>query len=174
MMLDANQNWHRLDSSGKMHAIESGAKVKSDPKTRFVSMEWLSEPSGTSTKGPQHMAVLSRSIESSRIDFLAVDGDVLEDAEGAQSFEPILSKAAITSMASAPGENVLAVGDENGSLGIWFVAPSVDHAPRELFTLPGHRGSAVIEVSFSSDGSTILSSDASRKAIQWRSQAVSP
>ena len=174
MMLDANQNWHRLDSLGKRHAIESGAKVKSDPKTRFVSMEWLSEPSGTSTKGPQHMAVLSRSIESSRIDFLAVDGDVLEDAEGAQSFEPILSKAAITSMASAPGENVLAVGDENGSLGIWFVAPSVDHAPRELFTLPGHRGSAVIEVSFSSDGSTILSSDASRKAIQWRSQAVSP
>lgn len=169
LMLDSNQNWYRVDSSDKMHAIESEAKVKSDPKMRFVSMEWLAEPSGTSIRGPQHVAVLSRSNESSRIDFLAVDGDAPAEDEGAQSFESISSRSAITSMASAPGENVLAVGDENGTLGIWFVAPSVDHAPRELFTLPGHRGSAVIEVSFSRDGSTILSSDASRKVIQWRS-----
>ena len=170
VLLDSNQKWHRLDLTGKMQEIESKALIGSAPDTRFVSMEWLSEPGGTSAKGSQYMAVLSRSTETSRIDFLLVDGDLPVDAEVGAGFQPILSKSVITAFASSPGENVLAVGDENGTLGIWFVAPSVDQAPRELFTLPGHRGSALVELAFSSDGSTILSSDASRKSVQWRSR----
>ena len=170
VLLDSDGKWHRLDSEGMMHEFEFKAAIGSASDARFVSMEWLSEPGGKSANGSQYMAVLSRSKESSRIDFLPVDSDLSADVEADQSFQPILSKSVITSFASAPGENVLAVGDENGTLGIWFVAPSVDQAPRELFTLPGHRGSPLVELAFSSDGSTILSSDASRKAVQWRSR----
>lgn len=165
VVLDSDQNWRRIDDDGKVHEIrnETWSKQVRDPSFRFVSMEWLSEPIGVSGKPSWYMAVLSRSQESSRIDFLSKNA-------GLTDFQPIVSKSTITSFASAPNENVMAVGDENGTLGIWFVAPSIDQSPRELFTLAGHRGSEVCQLSFSSDGATILSSDTSQRAIHWRSR----
>ena len=155
----------RIDVEGKVHEIknEAWSKHVRAPSYRFVGMEWLSEPTGVKGKPSWYMAVLSRSQEYSRIDVISENAELSD-------FQPIVSKSKITSFASAPHENVLAVGDENGTLGIWFVAPSIDQSPRELFTLSGHRGSEICQLSFSSDGATILSSDTSQRAIQWRSR----
>jgi WD40 repeat protein len=131
-------------------------------------MKWLREPIGSPTGKESdfmdHMAILSRSADTSRIDFIALD----DTFKG--NFLPIVSKVSITSFAASPFENVLAVGDEKGTLGIWFISPRFDQSPRELFTLPGHRGSKVSQVSFSSDGFRILSSDTGQKSLQWRSR----
>ena len=166
VMLDLDQKWHRVDAQGKLRELKSQAwgKLVLDRNARFVDMQWLCEPTGRTTKPSWHMAVMSRSPDSSRIDIISENENLMDN------FQPILSKSLITSFASSPNENVLAVGDENGTLGIWFVAPSIDQSPRELYTLPGHRGSAVIQLSFSSNGSSILSSDTGQRAIQWRSR----
>ena len=165
VMLDLNQKWHRVDGEGKQHELKSQEwdKLVLDRNFRFVDMQWLCEPTGTNMPS-WHMAVLFRSPDSSRIDIIS------ENKNWMDTFEPILSKSIVTSFASSPNENVLAVGDENGTLGIWFVSPSIDQSPRELYTLPGHRGSEVSQLSFSSDGSSILSSDTGQRAIQWRSR----
>ena len=169
VMLDADQNWHRTDSDGLRHALKSQVwdTISLDPSSLFVSMEWLSEPLGNIAKPLYHMAILSRTKESSRIDFISVDSS---SAYEFQPIQPIVSKSKITSFAAATNENILAVGDEKGTLGIWFVSPSFDQSPRELFTLPCHRGAAVSQLTFSGDGSTIFSSDSSQRSIQWRSR----
>ena len=166
VMLNADKQWYRVDPEGISHEIKSQAwdRLKHDPSSRFVSMEWLCEPTGKTSKPLWHMAVLSRTLDASRLDFIS------ENTELNDNIQPIVSNSTITSFASAPHENVLAVGDENGTLGIWFVAPSFDQSARELFTLPGHRGAGVSQLSFSIDGSTILSSDTSQRTIQWRSR----
>ncbi len=166
VMLDMDQKWQRVDAEGKLRELKSQAwdKLVLDRNSGFVDMHWLCEPTEKTTKPSWHMAVLSRSPGSSRIDIIAQDGQLMDN------FEPIVSKSKITSFSSAPNENILAVGDENGTLGIWFVAPSIDQSPRELYTLQGHRGAEVSQLSFSSDGSSILSSDTSQRAIQWRSR----
>jgi WD40 repeat protein len=64
---------------------------------------------------------------------------------------------------------LLAIGDENGTLVVWFAAPSLDRGARERFTLSGHRGALIGQVSFSGDGNMILSSDSNRKSILWKS-----
>lgn len=166
VMLNADKKWYRVDAEGIPHEIKSQAwdRLKHDPSSCFVSMEWLCEPKGKTSKPLWHMAVLSRTREASRLDFIS------QTTELNDNFQPIVSNSTITSFASAPHENVLAVGDENGTLGIWYVAPSFDQSARELFTLPGHRGAGVSQLAFSIDGSTILSSDTSQRTNQWRSR----
>jgi len=164
--LNMEQNWHRIDTQGRSTKIESEAwrSTLIEQKSRFVNMEWLEDPTGNANKPVLHLAILAQSEDSSRIDLVSLDG------AGNASFQPIVSNSAITSFAAAPHENIMAIGDETGTLGIWFVAPSIDQSPRELFTLPGHRGAEVVQLSFSRDGSTILSTDSSLRAIQWRSR----
>lgn len=75
------------------------------------------------------------------------------------------SKTRIRTMASSPTENVFVTGDESGTLIVWFASPSLDETPRELFTLPGHRGAAIECVAFSTDGSVIFSTDQERRIL---------
>lgn len=166
VFLDADQNWHRVDSAGDLHAIKRPQwdKIVRDGNSLFLDVQWLIEPKGKTDMPTYHLAILSRLDDLSRIDFLPIDGS----REAA--FEPIVSRSTITSIATSATESILALGDANGNLGIWFVSPSFDQSPRELYTLPGHRGASVNQLSFSSDDSTILSSDSSKRAIRWRSR----
>ena len=170
IVLREDKRWQQLDLLGNEYEIDSKtwSRLTKAPGFRFVDMEWLreptEEPTGKEADFADTMSILSRSADTSRIDFIPLNETVKGD------FQPIISKAVITSFAAAPFENVLAVGDEKGTLGVWFVSPQFDESPRELFTLPGHRGSKVSQVSFSSDGFTILSSDTGQKSLQWRSR----
>lgn len=83
----------------------------------------------------------------------------------ASEFGFLESKTPISTMASSPTENILVTGDESGTLIVWFAAPSLDESPRELFTLPGHRGSPIQCVKFSIDGSVLFSADEDRRMI---------
>jgi len=81
------------------------------------------------------------------------------------------SKTPISTMASSPTENILVTGDESGTLIVWFAAPSLDESPRELFTLPGHRGAPIEHVEFSQDGSVIFSADGEGRLLGHPSEA---
>jgi len=170
IVLGDDQKWRRRDEQGNSFDINNEAWTRRTEEAgfRFGDMNWLREPTGplTGKEGGfvNYMSILSHSADASRIDFIALDDTLRSD------FQPIVSKSAIASFATAPFENIVAVGDEKGTLGVWFVSPHYDLSPRELFTLPGHRGSKVNQVSFSSDGSRILSSDAGQKSLQWRSR----
>lgn len=170
VMLREDKKWRQMDLLGNELEIdcEAWTTLAMEPGFRFVDMKWLREPTkqptGKEAEFVESMSILSRSADTSRIDFIPI----VETMK--TSFQPIVSRAAITSFATAPFENVLAVGDEKGTLGVWFVSPRFDESPRELFNLPGHRGSKVSQVSFSSDGFTILSSDTGQKSLQWRSR----
>ena len=170
VMLREDKTWQQMDLLGNKLEIdrEAWSRLTKEPGFRFVDMKWLREPKTQSTgieaDFTNTMSILSRSSDTSRIDFIPLEETMKGD------FQPIVSRAAITSFATAPFENVLAVGDEKGTLGVWFVSPRFDESPRELFTLPGHRGSKVNQASFSSDGFTVLSSDTNQKSLQWRSR----
>jgi serine/threonine protein kinase/WD40 repeat protein len=170
LMLREDKKWQQMDLLGNKLEIESEAWLRqaTAPGFQFVDMKWLREPktklTGMEADFAEYMSILSRSADTSRIDFIPLAETLKSD------IQPIVSRAAITSFATAPFENILAVGDEKGTLGVWFVSPRFDESPRELFTLPGHRGAKVNQVSFSSDGFTILSSDSSQKSLQWRSR----
>ena len=65
-----------------------------------------------------HVVILSHAQKGSRIEFVSLDPSSKGD------FSPILSTSRITSFTTSPNENLLANGDENGTLGVWFAAPS--------------------------------------------------
>ncbi|WP_231602595.1 protein kinase domain-containing protein [Neorhodopirellula pilleata] len=90
------------------------------------------------------------------------------DQDGDQpplSFGVLDSKTRIRTIASSPTENVFVTGDESGTLIVWFASPSLDETPRELFTLPGHRGASIQCVKFSTDGSVIFTTDLERRML---------
>jgi WD40 repeat protein len=126
-------------------------------------LQFLNDQQKATTSDPMNLVLLSRSNSQSRIDFIPLN------PTATQLLEPIISNIPLETIATAPEEAILATGDSNGTLSIWYAAPSLDREPRELFTLPGHRGSAISQLSFSMDGACILSSDRSKRAIQWNS-----
>ena len=167
LVLAAEGKWSLLSETGESKHLASDHLLPNSIAPGFASefagVRWLQEPWLTGTSKHWHLAILSHSQKGSRIDFVSLDPGSNE------TFSPILSASKITSFATSPNENLLAIGDENGTLGIWFAAPSLDRGARELFTLPGHRGASIGQVSFSDDGNAILSSDINRKSIVWKS-----
>lgn len=110
-----------------------------------------------------HLAVQVDDSDLSKVCFV--------DLSGLKSdFAPMEFKNRIASIASSAQENVLAIGDVQGNLSIWFAAPSIDRAPRELFTLPGHRGSSIDSLQFTRDGMSLFSSDSARQNLFWMSK----
>jgi len=117
----------------------------------------------TPTEANWHIAVQLDNKNSSKLCFVSLSGT---DSD----FAPMELKNRISSIASSTKENVLAIGDMQGNLSIWFAAPSIDRAPRELFTLPGHRGSSIDSLQFTDDGLSLFSSDSARQNIFWMSK----
>lgn len=110
-----------------------------------------------------HLAVQIDDSESSKLCFVDLSGSNSD-------FAPMEFNNMIASIASSAQENVLAIGDVQGNLSIWFAAPSIDRAPRELFTLPGHRGSSIDSLQFTKDGMNLFSSDSARQNLFWMSR----
>jgi hypothetical protein len=167
LVLNQDGKWNLVSESGESEPLATSNWTSSATGSGFApdlaGVRWLQEPWLPETKNRWHVAILSHQPKGSRIDFVSLDPSSNE------SFSPILSTSKITSFGTSPNENLLAIGDENGTLGVWFAAPSLDRGARELFTLPGHRGAAIGQVSFSDDGNAILSSDINRKSILWKS-----
>jgi WD40 repeat protein len=167
LVLNRDGKWNLISESGESEPLAtsnwtsraSGSGLALD----LAEVLWLQEPWLPETTNRWHVAILSHEPKGSRIDFISLDPSSNEN------FSPILSTSKITSFTTSPNENLLAIGDENGTLGVWFAAPSLDRGARELFTLPGHRGASIGQVSFSDDGNAILSSDINRKSIVWKS-----
>ena len=83
VFLDLDRKWHRVDAEGKHREWKSRAwdKLVLDRNSRFVDMEWLCEPTGRSTKPSWHMAVLSQSPDSSRIDIISENEGLMNNFE---------------------------------------------------------------------------------------------
>ncbi len=167
LVLNQDGKWTMLSESGESEPLATSNWTSSATGSGFepnlAGVQWLQEPWLPETTNRWHVAILSHEPKGSRIDFVSLDPSSNEN------FSPILSTSKITSFTTSPNENLLAIGDENGTLGVWFAAPSLDRGARELFTLPGHRGASIGQVSFSDDGNAILSSDINRKSILWKS-----
>lgn len=69
----------------------------------------------------------------------------------------------------SPTEGLLAIGGQ-GSLAIYFVAPTLGEFGQELFSLPGHAGAQVGQLRFTPDGHSLLSADSSNRLIGWISK----
>jgi dipeptidyl aminopeptidase/acylaminoacyl peptidase len=135
---------------------------KSNGESRVKKAVFFRESWSTQQEPTWHVAVQVDGQDSSKLHFVSLSGL-------ASDFAPLELKNRIASVASSTRENVLAIGDVQGNLSIWFAAPSIDRAPRELFTLPGHRGSSIDSLRFTFDGSGLFSSDSARQNLFWKS-----
>lgn len=163
LVLDRDAQWSRITVSGDRLPVLAPDWSKNIAGYEFAELRWLQEPWLHAQEDRLSMAILSHGVPGSRIDFVALNPD------SKSAFAPLVSASKITSFATSPNENLFAVGDENGTLGVWFAARSLDRGPRELFTLPGHRGASICQLRFSADGNEILSSDTYRQSIRWKS-----
>lgn len=92
---------------------------------------------------------------ANRLQLSSVDENVEK-----MNFQPIVLDSKITSVACSPLDNTMVIGVANGNISTWFVSPSVDSQPRELFSIDAHRGAIVSDLQFSSDGDVLFSADA--------------
>jgi len=153
-----------IDNQWKVTSVASDSLKKHlDQDSSLTKFVFFRESWSTPTKANWHMAVQLDSKNSSKLCFVSLSGTDLD-------FAPMELKNRISSIASSTKENVFAIGDVQGNLSIWFAAPSIDRAPRELFTLPGHRGSSIDALQFTNDGKSLFSSDGSRQNIFWMSK----
>ncbi|MBX3421528.1 MAG: protein kinase [Pirellulaceae bacterium] len=74
----------------------------------------------------------------------------------------------VTSLQCSPTEGLVAVGGY-GTVAIYFSAPSLGEAGKELFSLPGHAGASVNLLQFTADGRTLLSGDRGNRMFGWLS-----
>ncbi len=70
-------------------------------------------------------------------------------------------------MACSPNENVFLIGGSEGSVAVYFAAPSSGSFGNRLFDLEGHAGSSILELRFAPDGNTVYSSDSKRRLFGW-------
>jgi hypothetical protein len=162
--INAENQIKMLDDHWKEISVISGALDKHlDGNSQLSNVVFFRESWSSQIEPRWHLAIQIDSVDSSRICFLDLLGLKTD-------FAPMVFKSKIASIASSVQENVLAIGDVQGNLSIWFAAPSIDRAPRELFTLPGHRGSQIDSLHFTSDGMSLFSSDSSNQNLFWMSK----
>ena len=79
----------------------------------------------------------------------------------------------VASLECSPREGLIAVGGQ-GTLAIYFAAPTLGEPGKELFSLPGHAGAEVRSLRFNQDGSTLISADSNHRQFGWLSEQVAP
>jgi hypothetical protein len=136
-----------------------------DPKTESISdICLLHEPWKSERPAGWHLVLVIQNGNGSRLAFvpLAVQNTKL-------GFEDLRLTKKITAVTTHGHDSLLFLGDEAGGVSVWFVSPTLDRAPRELFTFPGHRGAGILDIRLSADGNTLLTSDSQRRSLRWPS-----
>ena len=72
----------------------------------------------------------------------------------------------VSAIECSPSEGLIAVGGY-GNVTIYFSAPTLGEAGKELFGLQGHAGADVRLLHFTSDGKTLLTGDSSGRLFGW-------
>lgn len=103
----------------------------------------------------------------SRIDWCRLDRDkrLLSGVNFTLANQSMIERVSVS-----PKGNVFVVGDESGTLGVWFATKRWDTQARELYSLPGHIGAKVTALEFSNDGKSLLSGDSDGRVIGWYSE----
>ena len=83
----------------------------------------------------------------------------------------LANQSVIQRVSVSPKGNVFVVGDDSGTLSVWFATRYWDTKARELYSLPGHIGAKVTASEFSKDGTTLLSGDSDGRVIGWYTAA---
>lgn len=136
-----------------------------DPKTESISdICLLHEPWNSERPAGWHLVLVIQNGNGSRLAFvpLAVQNTKL-------GFEDLRLTKKITAVTTHGHDSLLFLGDEAGGVSVWFVSPTLDRAPRELFTFPGHRGAGILDIRLSADGNALLTSDSQRRSLRWPS-----
>jgi len=103
----------------------------------------------------------------SRIDWCRLDRDKSQLSGADFSLK---NQAMIQRVSVSPKGNLFVVGDEAGTLSVWFATKRWDKQARELYSLPGHIGANVTALEFSTDGKSLLSGDRDGRVIGWHSE----
>lgn len=92
------------------------------------------------------------------------------DAGNAQQQDSLLAtlSSRVSAIECSPVEGLIAVGGY-GTVAIYFAAPTLGEAGKELFSLSGHAGADVNVLQFTADGSTLLSGDRNHRMFGWLS-----
>ncbi len=147
-----------VDRSGSIKIVEAGksrelAKLRANivaDQIGFFDEAWTGDK-------PATQWVVVRTGQS--LQFFQVEG---------QKTAELRLPEGVTTVEPSPTEGILAVGGQ-GTLAIYFCAPSLDEPGRELFSLTGHSGSKIRCLHFTSDGKTLISTDNSHRQMSWLS-----
>jgi WD40 repeat protein len=77
----------------------------------------------------------------------------------------------VSAIECSPTEGLFVVGGY-GTVAIYFAAPTLGEAGKELFGLQGHAGAEVSLLHFTSDGKTLLTGDSNSRLFGWLSEDV--
>lgn len=91
----------------------------------------------------------------------------LESDDWIEEVLPLPGK--VTAIDCSPTEGLIAIGGQ-GTVGIYFASPSLGEPGKQLFSLPGHAGSDLVELRFSEGGTTLISADSNYRMFSWLSE----
>lgn len=130
----------------------------------FFTEKWAS---GQREKN-EHLLVHTEDGDSGYLQFVPID----EPPAGAIPFEALQTPNTILKgslVVTSPTEGVVVSGAPNGTVTVWFAAPTYDPTLRQLFDLEGHRGAEMTCLTFSRDGQTLVTADANNRLYGWLS-----
>ena len=117
------------------------------------------------TKWYHALQVRTELNEGSEI-LLVAEGDWRE-ADSPVSATLRLPSQSLTAVCGSASDGLLATGDTEGAVSVWFMAPSIDQQAFELLSIDRHRGQPISLLAFSGDGSQLITADAGGRQFIW-------
>ncbi len=111
----------------------------------------------------------SKSENKARVVFVPLDTQADAGGKTPENYPARIQLIAGTRLAVSPIDSLLVTGDESGAVTVWYASPTWDTVS-ELFGLEGHLGGAIKAVTFSRDGSTLVTSDSKNRLFGWLSE----
>ncbi len=145
----------RIASLDNLVGTESKITLEEGKQVQKISWhrENLTQQDQAITKW--HLIALEKSDKSEGLAFYEVNGNQLVPNQ-----TPLrIPRNSISAFTSSPLDGTLAIGTGFGDVSLWFVSPTTDKQPRELFSIDEHRGVKVSDLRFSQDGTTLYSGD---------------
>jgi WD40 repeat protein len=158
---------YRVEPNGVVSVVREGVLAIGDGK-RVTGLEYFGErfaDVNQPTKWYQALLVQSASNEGSEVLLVAEDDWGVEGSQVSAVLR--LPSQKVTSLTGSATDGLLATGDREGAVSVWFLAPSIDQQAFELLTIDRHRGQPISCLAFSEDGSQLVTADEGGRQFTW-------
>ena len=118
-----------------------------------------------------YVALVTQSEKADRLELIPTVSQQMESSPARSTLLPTIEfpRDSLTALATSPTDSVLVVGDRSGTVSVWYSAASLDGKLHQLFTLEGHRGAKIESLTFTPDGTTLISTDDQLRVFAWLS-----